>query len=693
MDKTASSNGLNAAAAYDLACRYNNLFQYNPAAVAACAAAYGNIFNNGTSSKLPTPAAAATQNTTAPFTLSANTNSVSSPSNSSVSSSNNSTDSSLNGHVVATASTESVKPELTKEEDSEIKDSTEKENNKTTENSFDSVTDEINDSIKSDDDINESLASQLKDLNEKSEINKPIHSRSSSISSLDSARSSISSFIKEETKNFNDFENENNDQQDPDDSFTKNQHEIIETEMISTTKQAITNCFDSKIEQNLDEDDYENKPSKKLCTNNLSEANQTSLGSILDSLTARCSPSPPSQSSPKPIQTEKLFKKVDDLKSKLSITEMDTFRADLINSVNMAIQQTFKKFFDTDKTNSPLPKALEPAVKTKTTPPPPPPSHTFSMSNLLDNNTNIKKSPSIRVGDLNKRKLSTGPSSQKPYNPHPEKLPKYSAQSLLNMPDPKTTSSRHNSLILNTHHSSSTPSLSSSSSTSSTSKNSMVNQFYSAALMQHQKSQNFSQQQPQFPINPHHHQQYNTPSLFAHQQQQHQLILAAAAAAGHNQSPSTHSQSPSYFNMAAAAAANRLFTPYLLDHQSHSSQSQQPLISTPNQSNKLSRNFQSNSFNGNPGLFHVPGKRRRTKVTDTRLSPRNNSSSVRSNSSSINNGFHGKSLEEFNSKIKNQSPSHSLNDNDDQENYNQEYEDNHKYMEQVKFIFVFWAIF
>jgi hypothetical protein len=42
------SNGLNATAAYDLACRYNNLFQYNPVAAAACVAAYG-MLNNPTS--------------------------------------------------------------------------------------------------------------------------------------------------------------------------------------------------------------------------------------------------------------------------------------------------------------------------------------------------------------------------------------------------------------------------------------------------------------------------------------------------------------------------------------------------------------------------------------------------------------------------------------------------------------------
>ncbi|RNA38591.1 hypothetical protein BpHYR1_048436 [Brachionus plicatilis] len=112
-------------------------------------------------------------------------------------------------------------------------------------------------------------------------------------------------------------------------------------------------------------------------------------------------------------------------------------------------------------------------------------------------------------------------------------------------------------------------------------------------------------------------------SLFANHQ--HQLLMAAAhahAASGQN--------STNYLQM--AAAANRLFTPYLLDQQ------HKPSGAYPPTSN---------------GVFHSSSahKRRRTKVTDTRLSPRNPLSRV------------------LNGKTRDQSPN---NDHDDDNDYDDE---------------------
>ena len=98
-----------------------------------------------------------------------------------------------------------------------------------------------------------------------------------------------------------------------------------------------------------------------------------------------------------------------------------------------------------------------------------------------------------------------------------------------------------------------------------------VNQLYAAALSHLSQSANNGHNSSH--IHHHHHPQ----------QQQQQLFFAAAAAA-----------SNPYLN------TNRLFAPYLLDNQ-HQHQKQSHHI------------------------FHTPIKRRRTKVTDTRLSPRTSS--------------------------------------------------------------------
>jgi hypothetical protein len=107
--------------------------------------------------------------------------------------------------------------------------------------------------------------------------------------------------------------------------------------------------------------------------------------------------------------------------------------------------------------------------------------------------------------------------------------------------------------------------------------NPSVNQLYAAALS------HLSQQS----TNGH-----NNQSQVHHPHPQQQLFFAAAAAA-----------SNPYLN------TNRLFAPYLLDSQNLAQQQQQ----------QLKQHTQSQH------IFHTPIKRRRTKVTDTRLSPRTSS--------------------------------------------------------------------
>ncbi len=743
MDKT--SNGLNAAAAYDLACRYGNLFQYNPAAAAACAAAYGNMFSaNSVVSKQPVSGT-----TTFPSikkNSNNNTNSVSSPTNSSVSSSssnaNNSSSSSLNNiptglkNINELASTKSIK--IDEEEKGEEDEGANKEDiaNKT----FESVS---SDSLKSDveddllDEEQSSLTKHLKVLNAKTDKKKSrsaTHSRSSSISSMNSAASSTgSSFIIKGDENCNNETDNEEDEELSHEISDENQEininnntdtDVIQDELVSGTKKAIENCFDSDeapVDGDEYEDDLDRGPRKKFCTNNLEDKGdasagnsqqQTSLGSILDSLTARCSPTPSSMSSTD-RQTAKLAKKVDNLKTKLSAEQLNSFKEELVSSVNFAIQATFKKYFGSQIEQQDQAKV---ALKTEATArvekfssqiqqqnkrPLAPPSHNFNMSNLLNNNHH--KKTGVRVGDINKRKLSTS----SPYKPYQQEIAKQQVK-------------YHQALIetkprINTQQIGSTPSHSSSSSASSSSnhqnkQHSMVNQFYSAALSHLHNSKNASSNfnmnalvnnsnhnsinthqtnTSPFPATPsQYHPSLLTPnqppanmsSIFAHNQHQQFLMSAAAAAAAQSSQANPHHNGPnaSYFNN----MASRLFTPYLLEHHTGPPQSQ-PLISTPNTSSKTVQRSSNSYQSSTPNIFsHMPSKRRRTKVTDTRLSPRNTSSvSVRSNNLLQMSG--GNSLSGINGQGSGNNRNES-NDIDDQENYNQDFDDNsHKFMGSV----------
>jgi hypothetical protein len=227
-----------------------------------------------------------------------------------------------------------------------------------------------------------------------------------------------------------------------------------------------------------------NYPSPEKALEQRRVENGASLGSILDSLTTRCSPRQVSSA-----ETSRLATKLSLLKTKLSASELDAFKCELISSVNVAIQDTFRKYFGPSAgdqvsakscavvapgsvnvegdVQAPKPKPLQQQSQ-KQELAPPVPSHNFNMARLLE----VKKASGVRVGDTNKRKLSQSHNPQ-----HPEKHAKLSASG---------------NLMLNTQHSrqqSSTPSLSSSSSTSSSSAKqqqqkhqSVVNQFYSAAL-------------------------------------------------------------------------------------------------------------------------------------------------------------------------------------------------------------------
>ena len=183
----------------------------------------------------------------------------------------------------------------------------------------------------------------------------------------------------------------------------------------------------------------------------------------------------------------------------------------------------------------------------------------------------------------------------------------------------------------------------------------------------------------------------------------HQFLLSAAAAAAAN-------QNTNYLHM--AAAANRLFTPYLLDHHQSSAaskslagaglQSSVGSMSKPNASSSSSSSSSVSSSthhhhhhqHQNPhfgaaalgsSLFHTPTKRRRTKVTDTRLSPRNPTlrtggvlgvSSLVYSSGGMGSSSKAELSADAMSKSRDHSPSQSCNDNDDQENFNQDYEGN-----------------
>jgi len=632
---------------------------------------------------------------------------------------------------------------------------------------FESVSDEINNSIKfdADDDMleeeNASLANHLKDLNAKTTDKKSArsatHSRSSSISSMNSAASSTgSSFIAKDDENCNndteneedeDFNQEISEENNEVNISNNNNTEAIQDELVEGTKKAIENCFDSDeapVDGDEYEDDLERTPSKKQCTNSSEDKvdaassgsqQQASLGSILDSLTARCSPSHSSPSS-SDHQTVKLAKKVDDLKTKLSAKELISFKEELISSVNVAIQATFKKFFgpqieqqpkETLKTEvtAPVDKLL-PQLQQQQHPKRPlaPPSHNFSMSNLLNNNHHHnQKKTGVRVGDINKRKLST--SSH--YKPYQQDMAKQQAK-------------YHQALIetkprINTHQIGSTPSHSSSSSASSSSnhhhhkQHSMVNQLYTAALSHlqstsknasippnsfnmntlvnntnnHNSINNNPNNTSPFPVTP---SQYhpslltsnqppaNMSSIFSHNHQHQQFLMSAAAAAaaqvGQNSQVNPHHSGPnaSYFNN-MAAAANRLFTPYLLEHHT-APQPNQPLISTPNAGSKIPQRTPNSYQSSTPSMFsHMPGKRRRTKVTDTRLSPRNTTSSASLRSTSLLQMSASNSLSGLNGhgsgNIANNKHSIESNDNDDQENYNQDFDDNsHKFMGSVR---------
>lgn len=200
------------------------------------------------------------------------------------------------------------------------------------------------------------------------------------------------------------------------------------------------------------------------------------------------------------------------------------------------------------------------------------------------------------------------------------------------------------SQLLSTHIPSAIPSSNSSTTSSSTSNNPVLSSSSSNG------SSVSSGSGPAPPIQ----------SLFA-AHQHHQFLLAAAQAAAAN------GQNANYLH--------RLFTPYhLLDQQNHShphhsSVPQSSALLKPSLTNPTSHlsTPQPQSFN----MFHSPHKRRRTKVTDTRLSPRNPSAT-----------FRGLGAGQLNLNGKNRSRDESpVNDNDDDQE-NLDYDDEQQQINQ-----------
>ncbi|CAF0730514.1 unnamed protein product [Brachionus calyciflorus] len=524
------SNGISASTAYEMACRYNNLFQYNPAAAAAV---YG-MFNNSsskTSSQIgstnsPFQPIGTIATSSLPSSSSSNLTSSPTSSLSSLASNSSKQDNNNNNNNSNKLNSGNLQLEVK----SEVK-LNESQNQNKSKNSYDNVSD--NGSL--------SESSDVEDDNNRSRLS------SSSECADDECEKEI--------------------------DLSK-----IQQKLNTEAEKSISTCLnlDEEMEEvNLEEskqesdDDNEENPNKKPCLDNNNQ--EHSLSSIMNSLI-----------------------KKDDNNSLLNLNRNDfeNLKKSLLNSVTQAIENTLESFYSNSKNvirEKPIPKVNIP----KPTPAPAPVqkririNEKISKNSIVNNNSqnfNVSKILSKDVNNLNKRKLNTSdsyPSFNNNTNNsllHSKTLPNNGSQSLLtanprfflpyNQPPPPV----HNPPVHSNYNPLSThiPPLGS---TSSTPSNTSTNSGSSTNS-----------------TNP------GISSIFA--AHQHQLLMAAAQAAAAN------GQNSNYLQM--AAAANRLFTPYLIDQQT----SQQK----PSFNQTIQPTF---------SQFNSPHKRRRTKVTDTRLSPRN----------------------------------------------------------------------
>lgn len=674
------TNGLNASSAYDLACRYNNLFQYNQAAAAACAAAYG-MFN-------PNISATKSQSvTSSPFQP------IGAIATSSLPSSSSSPTSSLSS--IASSSSKQIqdinKPKIINDDEKQVK------------GIYEIVSETGSLSEHSERDEESQPASPRSPLNENdNDEDLSVPEARSRARSRSSSSESSESLVNEENKE--------------EDECEEVEMGKVQQKLSSDAEKSINSCLNQtsqEMEANnyeesslSDDEDYHQDvssgaPSRKIClsqtSNNDNSVHEPSLSSIMNSLKSR--------------NENMILNDLNESKSLLKINKSDLakLKTNLINAVNQAIENTLESFYDSKlSTNNNLIKNTTPSmpssiIKNKTN------SSPNQIQKKSNENSRIQQQPKrIRVNEkftknsinnsqnFNVSKiLSTNPTiGSNLSNANKRKLtclPSIKAEPLSTMPK---------QCVPSLHHSCSTPShLNEASQYSaftnqqkastqslinqSSNKSQHLSQFYSAAMshLQHQQhhqqhsssstSTNFSYSHLiNSNANPSHQPFLNTNQLSTHipvgssstsstssntsnilssssssgssvsgsssaqsvsslfaAHQHHQFLLAAAQAAAAN------GQSPNYLQM--AAAANRLFTPYLLDQQQnghlghHHQTLLKPNLSIPSSNNSTShlnltsQTNQQLNFNNNANLFHSPHKRRRTKVTDTRLSPRN----------------------------------------------------------------------
>ena len=365
----------------------------------------------------------------------------------------------------------------------------------------------------------------------------------------------------------------------------KDTFDKIQKCLINDTDNAIIQCFNQ--EKTEEEDDEfikqkENipstKPSVEVECKKLS--NNYKIDSLLDSN---------NKSSTTTVAFENGGNKKLDLINRL--------KSEILIAVNNAIQKTFENFIRSNCNNSKEEYMMEDREK---------------QNNFENDSKRILKRNLIssNMKPFKRQRLNDNPSSRSLYKNH-----KYLSASRIGYEPtafkPLTHSTNNSNKfsinqltsVSNNHNKTPLSSASSTSSTSAAATAVAVNQLYAAAISHLQN------QPPNNNSNGHHHlhNHHNSTHQMLHhthpqQQQQQQLFFAAAAAA-----------SNPYLN---ATNTNRLFTPYLMDNINSTQTHQNPLIGLAQSQQQLNTN------GSNAHIFHTPIKRRRTKVTDTRLSPR-----------------------------------------------------------------------
>lgn len=636
MEQTA--NSLGATSAYDLACRYNNLFQYSPAAAAACAAAYG-IFGNSAGKSMGS--------SSSPFqplgTIA--TSSLPSSSSSNLTSSPTSSLSSLVSNNSKQEAGRTAQTNVAEEKCEPIVDECMDTKSKTN-NSYENVSD--NDASMSDENDSDDDEQNLSSLSE--------------CAPADDQQKAV--------------------------DINKMQQKLN-----AETEKSIASCMDNiedehSIVVGLDENKKEseqNETEENVCSatskRGCAALEEHSIGSLMNTLVNRDNnqqPNPTTTTSTSTTNTNMKF---------IGSNELDALRKNLIDSVSQAIQNTLDTFCKSIKqqhhlhsTNvtsnsmmannsadlggdacvkqeqkiyndqscdqtrmAPAPKRIrvnEKIAKNSS-------SSASSSSSLSSNNIN-NNSQNFNVSKI----LSKDTHINSNNNNNNTFKRKFSTNGLLSHQTDSFGPFNPSSLMHSSKPFAINPNQSLLSTSNLNNKQQHLSSFYSA-MSQLQpyatttnNNNNGNVMHPNFASNaglggvssaPSANSVNPISSLFA--AHQHHLLMAAAQAAA---ASNPTGQNSNYLQM--AAAANRLFTPYLIDQQASQPKANGQLI--PSVSNH------------HTPMFNSPHKRRRTKVTDTRLSPRN------------------PFVHRTGHKARDDSPNN--NDEDDQHDNNNDYEDEHQ---------------